>query len=416
MGWERKRGKLLEFNRLLRGDRETSYAVLSADPASLPRIRFVITLDADTQMPRDTAGRLVGTLAHPLNRPRFDAADGRVVEGYGVLQPRVSFHLTAATHSRFAALLAASGGHRPVLDGGLRRLHGPLRRRQLHRQGDLRRRRLRGGHGRDVPREPDPQPRPDRGELRALRPGQRHRALRRLPGPLPRLRPPRAPLGPRRLAAPALAGPAGADARGVASQPAAAPRALEAASTTSAAASCRPRSWCCWCWAGRVLPGSPWLWTAAALAALALPLFQSILGSAGRQRSRPVAVAGFLNGLGGLPAVIGQVVLDVDVPGQSGRVSARRDRPHARAAVLDAAEAAGMGDRRVDRAAAAEGSLHFVADMWPAPALAVAIGALVFRAATGGAAGGRSRSWPPGSSRRPWPSGSASRGERSRSP
>ena len=73
MGWERKRGKLLEFNRLLRGARDTSYAVLSADPASLPRIRFVITLDADTQMPRDTAGRLVGTLAHPLNRPRFDA-------------------------------------------------------------------------------------------------------------------------------------------------------------------------------------------------------------------------------------------------------------------------------------------------------------------------------------------------------
>ena len=73
MGWERKRGKLLEFNRLLRGARDTSYAVLSADPASLPRIVFVITLDADTQMPRDTAGRLVGTLAHPLNRPRFDA-------------------------------------------------------------------------------------------------------------------------------------------------------------------------------------------------------------------------------------------------------------------------------------------------------------------------------------------------------
>ena len=113
MGWERKRGKLLEFNRLLRGARDTSYAVLSADPASLPRIGFVITLDADTQMPRDTAGRLVGTLAHPLNRPRFDATHERVVSGYGVLQPRISFHLTAATHSRFAALLATSGGIDP---------------------------------------------------------------------------------------------------------------------------------------------------------------------------------------------------------------------------------------------------------------------------------------------------------------
>ena len=76
-------------------------------------IRFVITLDADTQMPREAASRLVGTLAHPLNQPRFDPECGGVVEGYGVLQPRVSFHLTAATHSRFAALLASSGGIDP---------------------------------------------------------------------------------------------------------------------------------------------------------------------------------------------------------------------------------------------------------------------------------------------------------------
>ena len=113
MGWERKRGKLLEFNKLLRGARDTSYVVMSADPASLPRIGFVITLDADTQMPRDTAGRLVGTLAHPLNRPRFDPNQERVVSGYGVLQPRISFHLAAATHSRFAALLATAGGIDP---------------------------------------------------------------------------------------------------------------------------------------------------------------------------------------------------------------------------------------------------------------------------------------------------------------
>ena len=76
MGWERKRGKLSEFNRLIRGDRETSYSVCSSDPANLPRTRFVITLDTDTQMPRDTVGRLVGTLAHPLNQPRFDPCEG----------------------------------------------------------------------------------------------------------------------------------------------------------------------------------------------------------------------------------------------------------------------------------------------------------------------------------------------------
>ncbi|WP_422925319.1 GH36-type glycosyl hydrolase domain-containing protein [Singulisphaera sp. PoT] len=113
MGWERKRGKLQEFNRLLRGDRRTGYAYVSCDLADLPRARFVITLDADTQMPRDTARRLVGTLAHPLNIPRMDAYNHRVLEGHGVLQPRVSFHLTAATHSRFAAVLAASGGIDP---------------------------------------------------------------------------------------------------------------------------------------------------------------------------------------------------------------------------------------------------------------------------------------------------------------
>ena len=73
MGWERKRGKLSEFNTLLRGDRETTYMDCGADPAALPRTRFVITLDADTQMPRDTVRRLVGTMAHPLNQPRFDA-------------------------------------------------------------------------------------------------------------------------------------------------------------------------------------------------------------------------------------------------------------------------------------------------------------------------------------------------------
>ncbi len=113
MGHERKRGKLSEFNRLIRGDRNTNYTVQSGDPADLQGTRFIITLDADTILPRESARRLVGTIAHPLNAPVFDAAKGRVVEGYGVLQPRVSYHLYAATRSRFAALLAASGGIDP---------------------------------------------------------------------------------------------------------------------------------------------------------------------------------------------------------------------------------------------------------------------------------------------------------------
>jgi cyclic beta-1,2-glucan synthetase len=113
MGWERKRGKLVEFNRLLRGAQDTSYAVCSGDPAELPHIRFVITLDVDTQLPREAARRLVGTLAHPLNRARFDPAEGHVVEGYGVLQPRVSFHMVAASRSLFARTWVGSAGIDP---------------------------------------------------------------------------------------------------------------------------------------------------------------------------------------------------------------------------------------------------------------------------------------------------------------
>src|SRR5882724_9481358 len=88
MGWERKRGKLHELNRLLRGATDTSFIVGKLDVPSA--VRFVITLDADTQLPRGAAARLVGTLAHPLNRPRLEPREGRVVEGYGILQPRIA--------------------------------------------------------------------------------------------------------------------------------------------------------------------------------------------------------------------------------------------------------------------------------------------------------------------------------------
>jgi cyclic beta-1,2-glucan synthetase len=113
MGWERKRGKLGEFNRLLLGDHDTSYTVCSGDIEELPRIRYVITLDFDTEMPHESARRLIGTLAHPLNQPRFDARQGRVVDGYGVLQPRISFHLPASMRSRFTRIYVGSAGVDP---------------------------------------------------------------------------------------------------------------------------------------------------------------------------------------------------------------------------------------------------------------------------------------------------------------
>ena len=94
IGWERKRGKLHELNRLLRGAEDTTYIATNGQPLWVPEdVRFVITLDADTRLPRDTIRRLIGKMAHPLNRPRFDPKCRRVVEGYGVLQPRITVSL-----------------------------------------------------------------------------------------------------------------------------------------------------------------------------------------------------------------------------------------------------------------------------------------------------------------------------------
>ena len=79
--------KATELNRLLRGAQDTTFLAPPAVPAD---IRYVITLDADTRLPRETVGRLIGKMAHPLNQPRLDTGLGRVVEGYGILQPRVT--------------------------------------------------------------------------------------------------------------------------------------------------------------------------------------------------------------------------------------------------------------------------------------------------------------------------------------
>ncbi len=91
IGWERKRGKLHELNQLLRGATDTTFVSVGGPLLTRPAgVRYVITLDADTRMPRETARRLVGKMAHALNQPRFDPVTRRVVEGYGVLQPRVT--------------------------------------------------------------------------------------------------------------------------------------------------------------------------------------------------------------------------------------------------------------------------------------------------------------------------------------
>ncbi|HEY5908719.1 MAG TPA: carbohydrate-binding protein, partial [Vicinamibacteria bacterium] len=113
MGWERKRGKLEEWNAVLRGATDTSFSVRVGDVAILPSVRYCLTLDSDTRLPRDAAKKLVGILAHPLNRPRFDPRLGRVTEGYGVLQPRVSVTMASAAGSLFARLYAGHTGVDP---------------------------------------------------------------------------------------------------------------------------------------------------------------------------------------------------------------------------------------------------------------------------------------------------------------
>jgi cyclic beta-1,2-glucan synthetase len=113
MGWERKRGKIEEFNRLLRGATDTSYSVCIGAPAILQHIRYCITLDSDTRLPRDVARQLIGVIEHPLNRPRFDPKLKRVVEGYGILQPRVSVTMASAAGSLFARAYAGHTGIDP---------------------------------------------------------------------------------------------------------------------------------------------------------------------------------------------------------------------------------------------------------------------------------------------------------------
>ena len=113
MGWERKRGKLGQFNRFLRGKAADAFPVVVGNTEQLQKVRYVITLDSDTVLPRDAAQLLVGAMAHPLNKAEFDSTLGRIVRGYGIFQPRVGVSLTSAHASRFAAVHSGHPGVDP---------------------------------------------------------------------------------------------------------------------------------------------------------------------------------------------------------------------------------------------------------------------------------------------------------------
>jgi hypothetical protein len=109
MGWERKRGKLLDLNKLLRGQHD-SFPVKVGNLSILPSVRYVVTLDSDTELPRDTAQRMIGAMAHPLNQAVVDPEKNIVVAGYGILQPRVGVSVHSTTRSRLAAIYAGETG------------------------------------------------------------------------------------------------------------------------------------------------------------------------------------------------------------------------------------------------------------------------------------------------------------------
>jgi hypothetical protein len=109
MGWERKRGKLLDLNNLLRREHD-AFPVKVGDVSLLERVRFVITLDSDTELPRDSAHRMVGALAHPLNQAIVDAVKNIVTAGYAILQPRVGVSLFSAARSRIAKIYSGQTG------------------------------------------------------------------------------------------------------------------------------------------------------------------------------------------------------------------------------------------------------------------------------------------------------------------
>jgi cyclic beta-1,2-glucan synthetase len=113
MGWERKRGKLGEFNRFVLAGEHAGFSTIVGTTDVLRSVRYVITLDADTVLPPDGAPDLIGAMAHPLNRAVYDPARARVTSGHGVLQPRVGVWLPGARRSAFAAIYSGHPGVDP---------------------------------------------------------------------------------------------------------------------------------------------------------------------------------------------------------------------------------------------------------------------------------------------------------------
>ena len=113
IGHERKRGKLGDLNAFLCGGHRSPFSRIAGDTTGLDRVKYVITLDTDTRLERDSARKFVATMAHPLNRPVIDTATRCVVRGYGILQPRVATSLAGSGASRYGNLYSDESGIDP---------------------------------------------------------------------------------------------------------------------------------------------------------------------------------------------------------------------------------------------------------------------------------------------------------------
>ncbi len=176
MGWERKRGKLLDLNKLLRGEYD-SFPVKVGDLSILPKVRFVITLDTDTELPRGSAQRMIGAMAHPLNQAIIDPVRNIVVAGYGILQPRVGVSVQSTARSRLAAVYAGETGFDIYAkELFLMCIRISMAKAQLSRAKEFTRSKpYTACSTRRFPAQRAAQPRFDRGSIRARRAGQRHR-------------------------------------------------------------------------------------------------------------------------------------------------------------------------------------------------------------------------------------------------
>ncbi len=113
MGYERKRGKLADLNHLLRGKSRENFSAIVGDERIFSSIKYIITLDTDTQLPRDAAWKLIGLMAHPMNQPVYDEQKKRVVEGFGIIQPRIAISLQGATRTSYSRLHENDSGIDP---------------------------------------------------------------------------------------------------------------------------------------------------------------------------------------------------------------------------------------------------------------------------------------------------------------